>query len=91
MWRVIKRMHCRFPTILKPLVLYPIAFVLLGPGIIVDFMRGKPFHSLKKYHLTHGMSPWRDVVDWVGVIRMKLPDQKKMSIVFVTRGSYYAG
>jgi hypothetical protein len=66
MWRVIKKMYCRFPTILKALVLYPVAFGLLGPGIILDFIRGNPFHTLRKYHLTRGMSPWRDVVDWVG-------------------------
>ena len=63
---MIKKMYRRFPKILKPLVLYPFGLILLGSGIILDSIKLKPFRILRKYYLTRGMSPWRDVVDWVG-------------------------
>ena len=31
-----------------------------------DWIRLKPFHTWRSYADARGMSPWRDVVDWVG-------------------------
>ncbi len=65
-WRLIKKTYCRLPWVLKPLILYPAALRLWGPTLLRDLLRLQPFRSWKDYHRSRGMSPWRDVVDWVG-------------------------
>lgn len=65
-WRWVKQTYCRLPWWLKPLVLYPAACRLWGPTILRDLARLHPFRSWNNYYHSRGMSPWRDVVDWVG-------------------------
>jgi 2-polyprenyl-6-hydroxyphenyl methylase/3-demethylubiquinone-9 3-methyltransferase len=65
-WNGVKRLYCHLPRLLKPLVLYPAALQLLGPRMLLDLLKGQPFHTLRTYIRRRGMSPWRDVVDWVG-------------------------
>ena len=65
-WRTVKRTYCRLPWLLKPLVLYPAAVRLWGPTMLRDLINLKPFHSWNSYYRSRGMSPWRDIVDWVG-------------------------
>src|SRR5207302_11503803 len=35
-------------------------------NIVKDFLRLRPFASWREYKQHRGMSPWYDVVDWVG-------------------------
>ncbi len=65
-WKVVKRTFCRLPRLLKPLVLIPAGLVIWGPRCLLDALRLKPFETWSKYRERRGMSPWRDVVDWVG-------------------------
>jgi SAM-dependent methyltransferase len=65
-WRLIKKTYCRLPWLLKPLILYPAALRLWGPTLLRDLLKLRPLQSWKNYYRSRGMSPWRDVVDWVG-------------------------
>jgi 2-polyprenyl-6-hydroxyphenyl methylase/3-demethylubiquinone-9 3-methyltransferase len=65
-WRLVKRAYCALPRPLKPLVLLPCAVRLWAPTILRDTLRLRPFASWRSYGSERGMSPWRDVVDWVG-------------------------
>lgn len=65
-WRAVKRTYCRLPKLLKPLVLYPAFLQVWGPRTLLEIAQGKPFRSWRNYTRKRGMSPWRDVVDWVG-------------------------
>ena len=65
-WMTIKIAYNRFPQGFKWLILLPCLVRLWGPTIIRDFFRGKPFFAWRNYANVRGMSPWRDVVDWVG-------------------------
>ena len=64
-WAKIKRMYNEHAW-LRPL--------LLGYGIarawtlttVLDFYELKPFASWRAYHRERGMSPWWDLVDWIG-------------------------
>lgn len=64
-WHGIKRAYNERPW-LRPL--------LLGYGLItawalqtlLDVRHGRPFATWRKYKEERGMSPWRDVVDWIG-------------------------
>jgi SAM-dependent methyltransferase len=65
-WTWIKRLYNALPAPLRFIVLWPAAFWLLAPAMLRDLMLFRPFATLRTYHRNRGMSPWRDVVDWVG-------------------------
>jgi 2-polyprenyl-6-hydroxyphenyl methylase/3-demethylubiquinone-9 3-methyltransferase len=66
-WLGVKRTYNRLPRGLRFLVLVPSLAVLWGPRFAVEALRGHPGRSWRAYAATsRGMSPWRDVVDWVG-------------------------
>jgi 2-polyprenyl-6-hydroxyphenyl methylase/3-demethylubiquinone-9 3-methyltransferase len=65
-WRRVKSLYNRLPRVLRPLVVLPCAARLWGPTMLRDLLRLRPFHTWRSYRNQRGMSPWRDVVDWVG-------------------------
>ena len=65
-WLRVKRLYNRLPSPLRPLVLGPAFLALWGPIFIRDLFQGRPLQTWRAYGGTRGMSPWRDVVDWVG-------------------------
>ncbi|MCA9774175.1 MAG: class I SAM-dependent methyltransferase [Myxococcales bacterium] len=65
-WTAIKRLYNRTPPPLRFLILVPSFIRFWGPKIAWDLLRGRPFQSWRAYAERRGMSPWYDVVDWVG-------------------------
>jgi SAM-dependent methyltransferase len=66
LWIIIKRMYNALPRALRFIILWPSAVWLWAPAMLRDLLVLRPFATWRKYHDTRGMSPWRDVVDWVG-------------------------
>ena len=65
-WRQIKRLYCGLPAALRWLVLLPCFARLWGPTLLRDLFWFPPLRTWREYVRNRGMSPWRDVVDWVG-------------------------
>lgn len=65
-WAAIKKAYNSHTGLLRRLVLMLGFFKLWTPITIADLVRGRPFSTWRNYHVERGMSPWRDVVDWVG-------------------------
>lgn len=65
-WRTVKRAYNALPAKLRFLVLWPAAVQLWGRPILGDLVRLEPFQQWRAYRERRGMSPWRDIVDWVG-------------------------
>ncbi len=67
-WLAVKRAYNRLPTSLRWLVLVPAMLRLWGPTTVRDLLQGRAFLTWRDYsrQSMRGMSPWRDVVDWVG-------------------------
>lgn len=65
-WRMIKKAYNRTPAPLKIFILAPLFARMWGPSFVRDLLKGRPFSSWKAYAGERGMSPWHDVVDWVG-------------------------
>ena len=65
-WLKVKKLYNTGPALLRPLLLGFCAVRLWGPTVVRDLARLKPFHTWREYRKDRGMSPWHDVVDWVG-------------------------
>lgn len=66
LWKRFKRAYNVVPRPLRaPLLAIGVAR-LWGPTTVKDVARGRPMATWHTYQRERGMSPWRDVVDWVG-------------------------
>ncbi len=67
LWRRVKQAYNVSPGPLRSLVLAPTFLVMWGPLIARDTLRLDPLRTWRRYDAgVRGMSPWHDVVDWVG-------------------------
>lgn len=65
-WTLVKRMYNQFPPALRFMVLWPAFLNLWWRRLLKDLLTGHPTKSFSTYRRSRGMSPWHDVVDWVG-------------------------
>jgi len=65
-WRAVKKGYVALPKPLRFLVLLPCLVRLWGPTMLRDIASLRPFATWIAYSKKRGMSPYRDVVDWVG-------------------------
>ena len=70
-WAAVKRAYCRGSRPTRALLLALGFCRLWGPTLLADLLRGRPLATWRMYgrgggDKGRGMTPWRDVVDWVG-------------------------
>lgn len=66
-WATVKKVYNALPVSLRWIVVLPAFARIWGPRTLVDALRLTPFRTWRLYASTgRGMSPWRDVIDWVG-------------------------
>jgi len=67
-WNRIKKVYCAAPNLIKKLIVALCMLRLWGPTSVRDIIAGAPGRTWRTYSILsgRGMSPWRDVVDWVG-------------------------
>lgn len=66
-WKRIKECYTATPPPLRWAVVAPAFLRLWGPTFLRDAVRGRPLESWRSYsEHGRGMSPWLDVIDWVG-------------------------
>jgi SAM-dependent methyltransferase len=85
-WLVVKRTYNILPSWAKGLVLWPAFVRLWGKTMARDLFRGNPFRSWGHYGSERGMSPWRDVVDWVGGYPFEVAKPEAIFDYFTSRG-----
>jgi len=86
-WLTVKRAYNALPRPLRFLVLWPSFAVLWGKTLALDTLRGQPRRSWREYARTsRGMSPWRDVVDWVGGLPFEVSRPEQVLEFLRTRG-----
>jgi 2-polyprenyl-6-hydroxyphenyl methylase/3-demethylubiquinone-9 3-methyltransferase len=66
LWTAAKRLYNAMPRGTRWLLTVPCFVALWGTKSVIDLVRLRPFRSFRTYSSDRGMSPWRDVVDWVG-------------------------
>lgn len=65
-WKLIKRLYNQTPKLFRFWLTIPVFIRLWFPSMIRDICRLKPFRTWQNYKSDRGMSPWRDVIDWLG-------------------------
>ena len=82
MWLAVKQAYNRLPSGLRWLVLGPATLRLWGPTMVKDLLRGRPGHTWTHYsrESLRGMSPWRDVVDWVGGLPFEVASREEIDV-----------
>lgn len=87
-WLSVKRAYNYLPKGLRWIVVWLSMIRLWGPRTVFDLVRGKPFHTWRNYsrQRLRGMSPWRDVVDWVGGYPFEVAKPEEVVLFFRDRG-----
>jgi 2-polyprenyl-6-hydroxyphenyl methylase/3-demethylubiquinone-9 3-methyltransferase len=87
-WLRVKRMYNRLPGFLRWLLLWPACLRLWGLTIVRDLLRGRPLDTWRNYatNSTRGMSPWADVVDWVGGLPFEVAKPEEIFGLYRDRG-----
>lgn len=65
-WWIVKKAYVSLPKQLRFLVVWPCLLKLWGPATVRDLVFLRPFSTWINYKQNRGMSPYRDVIDWVG-------------------------
>lgn len=66
MWRTVKKAYNALPGYGRMAILIPSLIALWGPATVRDVAMGRPLSTWRSYKRRRGMSPWHDLVDWVG-------------------------
>ena len=85
-WRWVKRTYNRLPPPLRFTLLVPSLVGLWWKPALRDALRGRPFETWRRYGGTRGMSPWRDLVDWVGGYPFEVARPEQIFHFFRSRG-----
>lgn len=88
MWKKVKKVYCVAPEPLRTGVLLLAFLRLWGPTMMRDFLKGRPFASWRSYGQGggRGMSPWRDVIDWVGGYPFEVARPEEIFDFYYERG-----
>lgn len=67
-WTALKRAYVRSPKPLRSLIVWLALVRIWGPTFFRDLLRyGNPLYTWREYGRgPRGMSPWHDLIDWVG-------------------------
>ncbi len=85
-WRSVKQLYNRLPPALRFLVLWPVGVHLWWRPVVKDFLLLRPFHQWRDYVRRRGMSPWHDVVDWVGGYPFEVAKPEEIFSFYRKRG-----
>jgi len=85
-WKQIKHLYNILPQFLRPLVIFPSFGCLWGPTLLRDTIQGTPMRKWRTYYKNRGMSPWFDLVDWVGGYPFEVARRKQVIDFFKQYG-----
>ncbi|HLY17753.1 MAG TPA: class I SAM-dependent methyltransferase [Bryobacteraceae bacterium] len=85
-WRFIKQTYNRLPTGTRFIVSLPVLVHLYWRRTLRDLLRLRPFETWRNEGRQRGMSPWRDVVDWVGGYPFEVAKPESIVDFYLRRG-----
>lgn len=85
-WWYVKKAYVSLPRTLRFLILWPCYLRLWGPTMLRDLVRLRPLATWRARIQDRGMSPARDVVDWVGGFPFEVSKPEQVFDFFRARG-----
>lgn len=86
-WKRIKKIYCTAPKLLRGLILCAAFVWLWGPTLLLEFFRGRPFAYWRNYCASsRGMSPWTNLIDWVGGYPFEVAKPEEVFDFYRARG-----
>lgn len=85
-WAAIKAIYNKAPRFARAVILALACVRLWGPTTLRDLVRGRPAQTWRSYSRERGMSPWRDVVDWVGGFPFEVASPEEVVRFVAARG-----
>lgn len=85
-WRLIKRAYNRTHPRLRFVVLWSLGVVLLAASTAKDIFCFRRPRIISKAYRPRGMSPWSDVVDWVGGYPFEVASREEIIGFYEARG-----
>ena len=85
-WYRVKSFYNRLPSPFRFPLLLGAILRLWGPTVCRDMLTGKGFSTWRRYSEDRGMSPWYDVVDWVGGFPFEVAKPEKIFGFFREKG-----
>lgn len=85
-WKGWKKIYNSAPWPVRQLILWLSLLRLWGPVTIRDVLRGHPFQTWRTYGKERGMSPWHDLVDWVGGYPFETATPEEVVFFYEQRG-----
>jgi len=85
-WRAVKRAYNSLPEGLRFLITIPVLVHLQWRPVLKDLLRLRPFETWRTYGQERGMSPWRDLVDWVGGYPFEVAKPEAIFDFYLRRG-----
>lgn len=86
-WTKVKKFYNEGPRGLRFMVVWPSFWVLYWRRLVKDFLRGKPFQTIRAYGKNQrGMSFWQDLIDWVGGYPFEVAKPDEIFDFYLQRG-----
>ncbi len=85
-WLAVKKAYNALPGALRFLITWPAFAHFWWRPLVKDTLAGRPGRSLFTYRERRGMSPWRDVVDWVGGYPFEVARPEQIFAFYRDRG-----
>lgn len=85
-WTSVKRFYNRAPRIPRFVLAVGTLALTWWRRTLKDLLRFRPCATWREYKRDRGMSPWRDVVDWVGGFPFEVAKPEEIVDFYRTRG-----
>lgn len=85
-WRAVKRTYNQLPGSLRFLVTIPVFVHQYWRRTAKDVLRGQPLRTWRSEGRERGMSPWRDLIDWVGGYPFEVAKPEAILDFYLRRG-----
>lgn len=86
-WTKVKKTYNQLPRGFRFMVVWPSFVVTNWRRLVKDFLRGRPFQSIRNYGKNaRGMSFWQDLVDWVGGYPFEVARPEQIFAFYRERG-----
>jgi 2-polyprenyl-6-hydroxyphenyl methylase/3-demethylubiquinone-9 3-methyltransferase len=85
-WLKVKKAYVGSPKPLRAAILAASLLYIWGPQTAYDLLRGKPNHLWRTYKKDRGMSPWVNLVDWIGGYPFEVAKPEEIFEFYKSRG-----